>query len=320
MEFKSKKGFVTVATGEKYVKLAVNLLKSYRLNTKEQLPFCLITDNNYDYNNLFDDVVILPSCRHNTLDKIEIAKYSPYEKNVFIEPDVLVYQDANIFFNIFENADAFSAIGKTYSLDENKGWFIKSTIGKYADKVSYSVGFHGGVYYVDNDQRDVLDNFYNSAWDVVANNDELKFWGRSSWDKNGVYGYFNMLPNDETVISLTMALNNCKTVKSKDGSSIDLDKYLLTYPSLLKRNGKYKCNISKGQLEYCFEDELLKNVCLFHFGNYFTNSFCYQREIYRLDRATYKTNSRSFLYIMTLFVYEKSRKVASFIKHKILKK
>ncbi len=317
MDYKVEKGFVTVATGERYVKMAVNMVKSYRLNTKNQLPFCLITDAEYEYNSLFDDIVILSESRHNTLDKIEIAKYSPYLKNVFIEPDILVYGDANVFFDVFDNADAFSVIGDTFDLSENRGWFNKSTVGKYSDKISFTVGFHGGVYYVDNNKRETLDKFYKTTWEVVENNNDLQFWGKISEDNNAPWGFGVIPPNDETIISLAMALNDCKTVVPQDVNSTYINKYICIYPCSVKLKRKYKCNILKQQLDFYINGEHLKNVCLFHFGNLFTESFCYQREVYRLDKVTYKTNSLSFCRLILLFIKEKPRSIASFVKHRI---
>ena len=54
------RGFITIATGkEMYYKLALNLLKSYRLYSRNPLPFAIMCDRENDYTKQFDQVVIL---------------------------------------------------------------------------------------------------------------------------------------------------------------------------------------------------------------------------------------------------------------------
>ncbi len=316
MEFKAEKGIVTLATGEKYVKCAVNLLKSYRLNQKEPLPFCLITDKEYKYNELFDDVVFIKNCKYNTLDKIEIVEHSPYKENLFIESDILVYGDISHFFDYFKGATTFSAFGRVCDLDGAGAWFTEEGVKAYTDKVTYSVIFHGGIYYINNEGGETLNNLYKTAMDVIKNNDIISFRG---W-LNGKEGFGEVKPNDETILSLSMALNNCKPIFPNGEEYTCSSKYICLYPFCLRYNGKkFKCNIKKQILEYDLYGEWVKNVPLLHFGNIYTKTFDYQREIYRLDKATYRTNSKSFISLTLLFIYEKVRGLASFLKHRILR-
>lgn len=48
------KGFITLAVGkEKYYKLALNLLKSYRANCSNQFPFVVVCDRKKLFNEKF---------------------------------------------------------------------------------------------------------------------------------------------------------------------------------------------------------------------------------------------------------------------------
>ena len=74
-----KKGFITIATGsKKYYEMAKILVRSYKLSTKDPMPFAIITDTKDEKFSEFDDVVVnngelVPSARFNytTLPKQE---------------------------------------------------------------------------------------------------------------------------------------------------------------------------------------------------------------------------------------------------------
>ena len=82
------KGFVTMATGdERYYKMAVNLLNSYRYFTKKPYKFAIISDQKNEYTDQFDDVVIIENAQKNYMDKIRLLEICPYDENIFIDAD-----------------------------------------------------------------------------------------------------------------------------------------------------------------------------------------------------------------------------------------
>ena len=88
------RGFVTIATGhERYYRMARNLLRSYRQNCSERVRFALIADRRNEYTEEFDDVVILENPANNWMDKLELLCNCPYDENIFIDADCLVYRD-----------------------------------------------------------------------------------------------------------------------------------------------------------------------------------------------------------------------------------
>ena len=194
------KGFITIATGnEIYYKIAVNLLHSYKYCSSSPLPFAIIADEHNEFTKEFDDVRIFNEAKCNYLDKLEMYDYLPYDINIFIDADCMVYRDINRLFDIFENADDFSCFGRVLSLDDKTGWFEYENLNAdLQNQIDYVVGLHGGIYYLRNTEKckKVLDD----AKTFSLNYANYKFKGKFE------------TPGDEPLIALSMAVNNCKPI------------------------------------------------------------------------------------------------------------
>ena len=194
------KGFITIATGEEqYYKMAVNLLRSYKHCSASPLPFAIIADDHNEFTKDFDDVCIFNEARCNYLDKLEMYEHLPYDVNIFIDADCLVYQDINRLFDIFESADDFSCFGRVLPLDDKTGWFEYENLNTDLQKqIDYVVGLHGGIYYMRKTEKckKVLEN----AKDFALNYADYKFKGK----------FTN--PGDEPLVALSMAVNGCKPI------------------------------------------------------------------------------------------------------------
>ena len=201
------KGFITIATGkEQYYEIARNLLRSYRFTTENPLPFAILCDTENEYTKEFDNVCIFDEARCNYLDKLEMYEYLPYDINIFIDADCLVYRDINRLFDIFENADDFSCFGRVLPLDDKTGWFEYENLNEDLQKqIEYVVGLHGGIYYMRKTPKSkkILDD----AKAFSLNYADYKFKGK----------FEN--PGDEPLVALSMAVNNCKPIPH-DFSSI----------------------------------------------------------------------------------------------------
>lgn len=128
-------GLLTVATGsEKYYRVALNLLRSYRAFSKNPLPFCIICDKENEYTRQFDDTIILETPDYSFLDKIYCLNHIPYEETLFIESDCIAYGDLNAYFKPLKEAGQdFALFGINYPLnhkfDKGWGWFSPDQIG-----------------------------------------------------------------------------------------------------------------------------------------------------------------------------------------------
>ncbi len=201
------KGFITIATGnEQYYKMAVNLLHSYKNCSATPLPFAIIADEHNEYTKGFDDVCIFDKARCNYLDKLEMYEHLPYDINIFIDADCLVYRDINRLFDIFENADDFSCFGRVLSLDDKTGWFEYENLNSDLQKqIDYIVGLHGGIYYMRKTEK--CKKVLEDAKAFALNYADYKFKGK----------FTN--PGDEPLVALSMAVNGCKPIPH-DSSAI----------------------------------------------------------------------------------------------------
>lgn len=105
------RGFVTLATGNvKYYKMAINMLKSFRIHNPD-VPFAIICDKHNEYTEQFDDVIVLKQTHGDYRDKFSLLINSPYDENIFIEPDCLIYRNLCFFWDLLSKESDFSSFG-----------------------------------------------------------------------------------------------------------------------------------------------------------------------------------------------------------------
>ena len=96
------KGIITIATGnERYYKMALYLLYSLRISNPE-MKMAIITDKQNLCTNEFDDVVILEEPHKSYLDKLDLLIRCPYDENIFIDADSLVFSNIDYLWKCFE--------------------------------------------------------------------------------------------------------------------------------------------------------------------------------------------------------------------------
>ncbi len=105
------KGFITLATGNiKYFKMALNMLKSFRIHNPG-MPFAILCDHHNQYTEQFDDVIILEQAYGDYRDKFSLLINSPYDETIFIEPDCLIYRNLDFFWDLLSQESDFSSFG-----------------------------------------------------------------------------------------------------------------------------------------------------------------------------------------------------------------
>lgn len=290
------KGFVTIATGkEQYYEIAKNLLHSYRFTTKEPLPFAILCDAENEYTKEFDDVRIYPNPTRSYLDKLEMFDYLPYDINIFIDADCLVFNDINRLFDIFENADDFCCYGRVLPLDDKTGWFEYDNLNDdLKNQIDYVVGLHGGVYYMRRTEKTkkVLDD----AKTFSKNYLDYKFKGKFQ------------TPGDEPVVALSMAINGCKPIPHDFTSII----CWWEHENLFKLDIKNNC-------AYC--KPLNTKTDIVHWGTRFTQSIPYLKQLSALElliaEKSEKDIKRSDRYYNKLAFYEKVKRFKNRVINKI---
>ena len=292
------KGFVTIATGDiKYFKLARNLLRSYRENTDNSYKFALITNEINIYTDEFDDVVLLDNASNSWMDKIELLSKCPYDENIFIDADCLIYNDINYLWDNFRNADDFSCFGLALPLDSKKGWFT-SDVKKYYD-IHFVTHLHGMLYYIK--KGETIDRMYDLCNKIITDYNNFEFKA------------FNDILADEPVFSLAMAIMNLRPIAREPQYYCFVPYATSFHSNYLKRNVHFE-NPTDGEIVGCD---------IVHWGNKNTELALYKSEkdkinylykdnkslIYKLyGVCIYKTNIIYYLYI----TIDKVKSITSF--------
>ncbi len=252
------KGFVTLATGNVYYYyLAYNLFKSYKYRGGKY-PFAILCDRRNQYTDIFDDIVILENTKSNYFDKFRILIDSPYEENFFIEPDCLIYQNIDIFWEHFKDATDLASYGWN---DADLKIFLNADDIEEKYHISTAPLFCPGYMYIKKGIicKKIYDDAISIAEYIIAN--------RQKYPKAFVKG----LLRDDPIFFVAMQLNGCKCpVKPKIGKCIH-------YPSFFFRKHHYpKMNFNKGFLEDDTKD-ISANLC--HFSTKHTRLGKYHQQV-----------------------------------------
>ena len=249
------RGFVTIATGNiHYYKIAANLLKSYRLFTKDPMPFAIIAEEENEYTALFDTVVITTEARRSFLDKFLLLKLCPYDENIFFDADSLAFGDLNNYWDFFAGATDFSSLGENFPLEVSGGaWYDIDGIGDYAQKITYKTRVHMGVCFIRKGESAL--KLYEDCMELYHHYDQLYFHTCSA-------------SVDECVLGLAMPLNNMLAIPE--------DKDMMgCYPFLTT----VKANAWKKQLSYTTQWKTSSDSgILVHWGTRHTH-----RPLYRFN-------------------------------------
>jgi hypothetical protein len=292
LDVKLKRGFVTLATGnEYYYQLASNMLHSYKLwNKEEKYPFAILCDRENEYTKEFDDVIIINPEHGNYASKFELLLHSPYQENIFIEPDCLIYRNISCLWDFLSAEFDFTAFG--WNDGKTEVWFTEEASKHLSvDKIPI---FNPGYLFIRPGEK--CQKLYEDCI-IIANYLERN---KEKLPKC----YVGKTLRDDPVLAVAMQWNDCKCpAKPKLGK-------LLSLPS-----EKLVCaHISKGLLktESCDEGNLL------HFSTKRTKQGLYKQQVKVMelclkDAAKWKINfmeSGVVLKILELFC-----KVRNYLKN-----
>lgn len=248
-----ERGFVTIATGhERYYKMALTLLRSYRANTENPMPFALLCDRTNEYTEEFTDVIILEKFSKSYMDKIRLLKTAPYKETIFIDADCIVYGDLNRYWDYYQQTTDFSCFGFCHPLDSDEGYFWRDSVGDYGNQISYIPGFHGVAYFIR--RGEVCDEMYETCRAITSQYQKYKF------------RYFSN-PADEPILALAMALHKCRPIQQAG-------ECFAYYPV----DGRYTTfDYSKRLCRY-EKDNRKHSILLMHFGSVRTTAPLYTIE------------------------------------------
>lgn len=195
-----KQGFLTVATGEYFHYLAINMCNSYHYSQKKKYPLAVITDPDGAemLKEYFDDVIVIQEKNAGYLNKLKIQALSPYEETIFIDADTLIVRDISDWWDVFGSSGYDVAVWG-WNCDINSPRCGKLISPKAAEKYSLTryIGFNGGVYYFKKTAK--AEKIYARAielLDTYIEDDQHLFNGKKGDEpvmavamiENGVYG------------------------------------------------------------------------------------------------------------------------------------
>ncbi len=262
------KGFITIATGNKYFKrLAHNLKRSYDYqHQSERYPWAILTDKNDDLLSAFDKIIILPNASCSYLDKIKMLSIPPWDENIFVDADCLIYGDISNLFNYFP-INGVKHIGNCFPITATgKGWFDIENIGIYKPKVFFKIHSHGGLIFFNKSVKTLA--VYNTCLDIVEHWADLKF-------REFIH------PADEPILALSMAINNCPPIED------NMEKILCFYR--VHKKNIIHIDILNGIMSYRgkWNDVKYDNVLIVHWGNAETKGYLYKSEVLKLMKDSY---------------------------------
>lgn len=271
-------GFITLATGDdRYYKLAYNLLKSYHFRSSTHYPFAIVADRENKYTDHFDDVIIISNPTKSYLDKIKLLSILPYDKNIFIDADCLLYSDIN---HLFSKADwrGVTMFGENNSLDSNAlSWFEKNNLCEYTGKVHFKLDTHGGIMFLTKDP--ITKAIYDDCIRISEHYYDFKF------------RFFNN-PADEPIIALAMAANNCKAIPLSNNKDVYV---------FIPLSKSIKMDFVNGLLSYS-EDGVswIEKVSILHWQNENTTKPRYSREVFCIEH-----NNKLIIHVYYYLCYVK---------------
>lgn len=265
-----KMGFVTLATGiDHYYQLAANLLESYIFNAgSNRLPFAIICDRRNEYTERFDKIVLIDNPTNSYMDKIEMLNLAPFEKNIFIDADSLVYKNIDDLFSIFDGMDGVRFIGRKLPLNTTDGWFRYEDVGDYKEKLTFIPGFHGGIFYYSDDP--LTKRIYTMAKQVSIEYTNYKF---AEFEK----------PADEPIFALCTAVLQIAPIENNTVA----DHIVLFAPG-----HKFKCDILSNKLKKTRALGGIKikpeDYRVLHWQNRNTHGIRYKKEVLKLNNRDNK--------------------------------
>ena len=286
MDYYSK-GFITVAAGKYYCKLAKHLYISYKMFGNCSFPFYVITDEDGEAElaGNFDGIIVKKDIQYNWLDKLLMFTDSPFTQTVFLDADSSVVCDISCVFELFEsNNSDISAIGyiKELKTNEQGVQFGDAAVKKYNLKYDFPK-FNGGVYYY---RKTELSNSYIDLIykEIIP---QYYFLNLLSGQLNEKY--------DEPVIILAMLILGMRPISPEENVMF-----------LVENGEKVMWNMTQKKCKYLWNDRVV-SPRIIHWKVGGTETFNYEKYDAKLNGLYYSQN----------FFWVKWKQILSFIKHYI---
>jgi hypothetical protein len=198
IDLQEKRGVLTIATGERYLRQAINMAKSCRLHNSG-LPLAIVTDRpRTSVPSVFDIVIpIDPGNGAALRQKLCIDIYSPFLETLFVDSDCLIAGNLDEDFRKL----GIHLVGVAGTMESMGHWYTDvETLCAHIGKPAIP-RFNTGLIYVR--QCNVSSKILSTA--------------RQMMDRSADFGIPNThgQPPDEPALSLAMAMHNLEPVPGK---------------------------------------------------------------------------------------------------------
>ena len=255
--------------------MALNLLHSYRMHTSNPMPFALIAEENNEYTEEFDTVIIMNSPTRSYMDKLCLYDYIPFDEVIFVDADSLAYSDLNEWWDYFSLGSDFSGFGMCWEVEAGQGWFDPNNIGEYSGKVPFVPALQGGVYYLR--KTDTCYKVFELAKTIAANYFDYGWTG------------FTDTPADEPILALSMAIHNCRSIMNMPSEGFS---HVCNFP----KPRDLSADIDSGTLFYNSNGKQYTGE-LIHWGNKRTRYSMYCFEVEKMEKVINAEN-RGIVYFL----------------------
>lgn len=246
---KQTRCFFTVATGDKYLKFAYALVRSYKFHNGIAIPFYIVSDSDFSTPNdlswVKKKVISTELMGKGVAYKLNFDKIAPAENSIFIDADSLIYNDISQLFGLPNNS--IQVLG----MQINSGKWVDLDVPKVlADfNLEYLIRFGGSFYYIT--KNDLGEKICETARELATSN--------YSFQRHGE------VINDEPLFSISMAKQGIKPVE--DVGQIWADTVQLrSHKDLNTLNSKAIFNNSKDFRYKFWLPEGNYTPCIVHFG------------------------------------------------------
>lgn len=299
-----EKGFITLAAGDAYCRLAEHLYMSYKLFSGCDYPFYVITDKAGEkrLSKLFDGVIVR-ELQRNTIDKLLFLTETPFDETIFIDADCSVVNDLNHVFEAFEkNGSDISAISRTVPLKEGEGGVqFSASAAKELELTQDFPKFNGGVYYYRKSDaaRECIDFMFRDAL--------------PNYHHYGLLSDKTLVKYDEPIFIIAMLKYGMKTLPVESNIMF----------LLFEKNDKVRWDMKKRVCFYPWEGMIVSPLIIhWKFGG--TETFQYEKYDAQVKGRYLKLNRMQVVKEVTLSftkynIYPKLLKVFPFL-HKIASK
>lgn len=275
-----KKGFLTVATGEYFHYLAINMRNSYHYSQKQKYPLAVITDPDGEVllRHYFDDVIVIPEKDAGYINKLRIQSLSPYDETIFIDADTLIVRDISDWWDVF-GGSGFDVAVWGWNCDISNPRCGKLISPKAAEKygITRYIGFNGGVYYFKKTPK--AEHIYARAMELL-----------DSYIEDEQY-LFNGKMGDEPVMAVALLENGVYGIEDPD------KKRMFCTPGM--RN--LKIDLLTGKCTFTKYDYQVWPAVM-HWGTLETKKPTYRREVRILNMYLNKF-PKLFCYVVGWCVY-----------------